>query len=158
MNLSILQAALDNAFTTPPQQFLQSEPTHDRVPSVESQSTAVASESSELDKAVSSDDSWKEEYDAQVHLWRAQSAEQREKAEKERLRWEAIRAQEKEEAERRKAAGIADEPTSSTPQGETWEKVGAASVSGSTTADSSQIIGDAENVCNQCSFLTLCRF
>ena len=149
-----IQAALDDAFTTPPQQFLQSEPTDDRVPIVESQSTAIASESSELDKAPSFDDSRKEEYDAQVRFWRAQSAEQREKAEKERLRWEVIRAQEKEEAERRKAAGIADEPTSSTAQGERWEKVGASSISGSTT--SSQIIGDAENVCNQCSFLTLC--
>jgi len=39
-----------------------------------------------------------------VQEWRAQSAEAREKAEKERARWEAIRAAEKQEAALRKAA------------------------------------------------------
>jgi len=55
-------------------------------------------------------DTWKAEYEAQVHSWRAQSAEAREKAEKERLKWESVRAIEKEEATKRKAAGIANEP------------------------------------------------
>jgi hypothetical protein len=56
-------------------------------------------------------DTWKAEYEAQVQSWRAQSAEAREKAEKERLKWESLRAMEKEEATKRKAAGIAvDEP------------------------------------------------
>lgn len=55
-------------------------------------------------------DTWKAEYEAQVQSWRAQSAEAREKAEKERLKWESLRAIEKEEATKRKAAGIADEP------------------------------------------------
>jgi hypothetical protein len=45
----------------------------------------------------STDDSWKSEYEAQVQTWRAQSAEAREKAERERARWEEIRAREKEE-------------------------------------------------------------
>lgn len=56
------------------------------------------------------EDSWKAEYEAQVQSWRAQSAEAREKAEKERLKWESIRAIEKEEAVKRKAAGIIDKP------------------------------------------------
>ena len=59
------------------------------------------------------EDTWKAEYEAQVQSWRAQSAEAREKAEKERLRWESVRAIEKEEATKRKAAGIADEPPKS---------------------------------------------
>lgn len=41
------------------------------------------------------DDSWKSEYESHVQSWRAQSAEAREKAEKERAKWEDIRAQEK---------------------------------------------------------------
>jgi hypothetical protein len=52
-------------------------------------------------------DSWKEEYETQVQAWREQSAEAREKAEKERARWEAIRA---EDAAKRKAAGIIETP------------------------------------------------
>ena len=59
------------------------------------------------------EDTWKAEYEAQVQSWRAQSAEAREKAEKERLRWESVRAIEKEEATKRKAAGIANEPPNS---------------------------------------------
>lgn len=82
------------------------------------------------DSAVSND-SWRAEYEAQVQSWRARSAEEREKAEKERLKWEAIRAIEKEEAAKRKAAGIVDEPvvTPSQLQGEeNWENVKASSV------------------------------
>jgi hypothetical protein len=48
------------------------------------------------------------EYESQVESWRAQSAEAREKAEKERARWEAIRAAEKQEAALRKSAIPAD--------------------------------------------------
>ncbi|RXW21051.1 hypothetical protein EST38_g4813 [Candolleomyces aberdarensis] len=52
-------------------------------------------------------DAWREEYEAQVQAWREQSAEAREKAEKERARWEAIRA---EDAAKRKSAGIIETP------------------------------------------------
>ena len=48
-------------------------------------------------------ETWKEEYDAQVEAWRAQSAEAREKAEAERAKWEAIR---KEEKAQRRASGV----------------------------------------------------
>ncbi|KAF8962775.1 hypothetical protein BDZ97DRAFT_1905165 [Flammula alnicola] len=76
------------------------------------------------EEAPSLDDSWKAEYEAQVETWRAQSAEAREKAEKERLKWEAIRAIEKEEAAQRKAEGIVDEPITAVLQttSEIWEK------------------------------------
>ena len=42
-----------------------------------------------------SDDTWKSEYESHVQSWRAQSAEAREKAEKERAKWEGIRENEK---------------------------------------------------------------
>lgn len=44
---------------------------------------------------TSSDDVWKAQYESQVEAWRAQSAEARLKAERERQRWESIRALEK---------------------------------------------------------------
>jgi len=47
--------------------------------------------------SASTDESWKSEYESQVQSWRAQSAEAREKADKERARWEEIRALEKQE-------------------------------------------------------------
>jgi len=45
-------------------------------------------------------DSWRAEYEAQVEIWRTQSSEAREKAEKVRKRWEETRALEQEEAAR----------------------------------------------------------
>lgn len=51
----------------------------------------------DLSSSVSTDGSWKSEYDSQVQSWRAQSAEAREKSERERARWEEIRAREKQE-------------------------------------------------------------
>lgn len=45
------------------------------------------------------DDSWKAEYESHVETWRAQSAEAREKADRERQRWEEIRAAEKKTGE-----------------------------------------------------------
>lgn len=102
----------------------------------------VQAEASSEDSLASSvsDDSWKAEYEAQVQSWRAQSAEAREKAEKERLKWEAIRAIEREEAAKRRAASFIDEhvvnaagPSKTTS--EMWESVG--EISAATTAASS---------------------
>jgi hypothetical protein len=50
-----------------------------------------------LSPSSASDESWKSEYESNVQSWRAQSAEAREKAEKERAKWEEIRALEKEQ-------------------------------------------------------------
>lgn len=91
--------------------------------------------------AAPSDDSWKVEYEAQVQSWRTQSAEAREKAEKERLKWESIRAIEREETAKRKALGIPDEPVSSImrpPVEENWQSVGVHTSSGGLTASTSQ--------------------
>lgn len=76
------------------------------------------------------DEAWKEQYETQVRGWRAQSAQQREKAEKERLRWETIRAQEKEEAlaePKNVAVGLSVQ--------ESWEKLGASDMSFTTTSE-----------------------
>lgn len=112
--IHILESALDHAFAAP----LQPISTPPAVASSKSKSsedqhvsTAEPVEGSTASNATSSlEDTWKAEYEAQVQSWRAQSAEAREKAEKERLRWESIRAIEKEEAAKRKAAGIIDDP------------------------------------------------
>jgi hypothetical protein len=63
------------------------------------------SSQSDTAESLSSNDDWKTEYESQVRTWRTQSAEARQKAEKERDRWEAIREAEKKDAERRKAEG-----------------------------------------------------
>lgn len=91
--------------------------------------------------AAPSDDSWKVEYEAQVQSWRTQSAEAREKAEKERLRWESIRAIEREETAKREALGIPDEPAPSIkrpPVEENWQSVGVHTSSSGLAAGTSQ--------------------
>ncbi|KAJ7052613.1 hypothetical protein C8F01DRAFT_1236448 [Mycena amicta] len=93
-----LAAALSSAFACPPT-FPAAESVHVEVTSSASESTSESSVTSD-----SIEDLSQSEYEAHVADWRAQSAEQREKAEKERARWEAIRAAEKQEAALQKAA------------------------------------------------------
>ncbi|KDR76309.1 hypothetical protein GALMADRAFT_247669 [Galerina marginata CBS 339.88] len=155
-NPDILESALDQAFSPPPRPLVQpavgqEETSLTQEPqTVRSESVADADPS--LSESVALDDSWKVEYETQVQSWRARSAEEREKAEKERLRWEAIRAIEKEEAEKRKSAGIVGEMDASPPQyqvGENWENV----PSSSTAAESSSkpeefqnLVGESEHL------------
>ncbi|KAH9481446.1 Mitochondrial import protein 1 [Psilocybe cubensis] len=134
-SLDILESALDQAFSAPlptvPQEVPQEVSATEQSDSSQFESVEESNltESSvvevNLSESTVSNDSWKEEYEAQVKSWRARSAEEREKAEKERLRWEAIRAIEKEEAAKRKAAGIVDEPVvaPTQPPEEKWEDV-----------------------------------
>ena len=105
------QSALDQAFTVPPQLPLQPISTPPPSSEIKSSGDQQVSTAGSVDGPTSSEseETWKAEYEAQVQSWRAQSAEAREKAERERLRWESIRATEKEEAAKRKAAGITDE-------------------------------------------------
>lgn len=121
-----MQSALDQAFTDlPSAQPISASPSA----AVSSETTSVEDRhvsTTELadESATASNDleeSWKADYEAQLQSWRAQSAEAREKAEKERLRWEAIRANEKEEATKHKVAGTVDEPSGSVihPVGQT---------------------------------------
>ncbi|KAJ7284914.1 hypothetical protein C8J57DRAFT_703725 [Mycena rebaudengoi] len=112
-----LATALSHAFTSSPS--LRSEPSSAHL-DTPAPSTS-ADESSVLSSEVSQEDPSQSEYESQVETWRAQSAEAREKAEKERARWEAIRAAEKQEAALRKAAGI---PSGETMSDHGWETVG----------------------------------
>lgn len=109
------KAALDDAFTAP-EQFPEPVLHVNHAPVAPQPTISQTASGTDAEQGSSSgvDDAWKEEYEAQLQTWRAQSAEQRERAEKERLRWEAVRAQEKDEAERRKSAGQ-----------ENWERVDA---------------------------------
>ncbi len=71
--------------------------------------SSVASVATEFASGTDVDqDAWKQEYDEQVKVWRAQSAEAREKAEKIREEWEAKRAAEREEAVKRKVSGVSE--------------------------------------------------
>lgn len=111
---AILEAALHRSFSAPPSRprpVQPEQPDSAAVSQPESKpeaATQVSTESSISEKSEGSDD-WKEQYEAQLQSWRAQSAEARLKAEKERERWEAIRKVEKEEAARRGAEATVEE-------------------------------------------------
>jgi len=117
----ILESALDQAFSSPPQISAESQISQEESSEVKQETVTETT----LSESVLSDDSWKIEYEEQVKSCRARSAEDREKAEKERLRWETIRATEKAEAAKWEAAGTVEEPVVSPPQlqEENWESV-----------------------------------
>ena len=85
----------------------------------------------------STEDVWKAEYDAHVAEWRRTSAEQRERAERERAKWEEIRQKEKEEGKVR-----------GTARSEGWESVGG-STSASVVLDTSASTSTAASVSGQ---------
>ncbi|KIM39780.1 hypothetical protein M413DRAFT_183269 [Hebeloma cylindrosporum] len=135
-SVDILEAALDQAFIPPPRPDpVPQEAFSDEEQKVAAEEVSVIQRELVLEDTTSaaSDDSWKIEYEAQVQSWRAQSAEAREKAEKERLKWESIRAIEREEIARRKALGIPDEPAPSITQPPVEENWQSASVHTSTS-------------------------
>jgi len=131
---NILKAALSTAFspTHSPRNSIYQSRRRSNIPIIPSERVSSAVEpvpvesASEESTSQSSDDSWKTEYEAQVESWRAQSAEAREKAEKERARWEAIRAAEKAEADRQAAMG---EVVEAHDGDHGWETVAAKSTS-----------------------------
>ncbi|TFK40296.1 hypothetical protein BDQ12DRAFT_680674 [Crucibulum laeve] len=147
---NLLESVLDQAFSAPPsrRQSVRTETlaefnssatdfSHveekaifisEDVPPAEQSTTSSTGESS-----TPTDEWGSTSYEAQVNIWRAQSAEAREKAGKERARWEAIRAAEQEEAARRKAAGVVD------PNESEWEAVGGKQ-SGSDTEFSTPVL------------------
>lgn len=85
---------------TPAPTFRQFQPAGSSQPTSQPQSAAATEElSTDFSiSASSTDDEWKSEYESHVQSWRAESAEAREKAERERAKWEEIRAKEREEA------------------------------------------------------------
>jgi hypothetical protein len=143
------QSALDQAFTTPP--LSESTPPLAAAASIEIKSsedqhlhTAEVVDGSTTHTTSNLEDTWRAEYEAQVQSWRAQSAEAREKAEKERLRWESVRANEKEEA------NITDEPPKSEvhPFGESSNTITSAD-----TTTSSNTVSSSETDFGRVSFL-----
>ncbi|KAG7451110.1 uncharacterized protein BT62DRAFT_1000342 [Guyanagaster necrorhizus] len=139
---SLLEAALNQAFTPPP----RNPTSHDgRCTSRDNAEAAISDTPpapKPLERLVSNQvlESWTSEYESQVETWRSQSAEAREKAEKERARWEGIRVRERE--------------SSLQDSNEGWERVGSkgnnslapSSVSGftSSVADSGRDIATVE--------------
>jgi len=112
----LLKVALNTAFT--PAEVAEAGPSE--VQAKELKTAAPVSPSAPIPapsaiELSSSVDSWKDEYEDNVKTWRNQSAEAREKAEKERERWEHIR---EEEAAARKAQGLM------TPSESGWESLG----------------------------------
>ncbi|KIK95285.1 hypothetical protein PAXRUDRAFT_827169 [Paxillus rubicundulus Ve08.2h10] len=84
-------------------------------------------------------DPWKAEYEAQVEVWRAESAEARAKSERERAKWEAIRLREVEE---RQLLG---------QESETWDSLGS-HITASLTAASEALSGSVASLGNARDF------
>ncbi|KAJ7034979.1 hypothetical protein C8F04DRAFT_1259341 [Mycena alexandri] len=97
-----LATALSHAFISSPS--LRPEPQNSNQLAAASASTPTTSATDSSVSSESLESTSDAEYESHVESWRAQSAEAREKAEKERARWEAIRAAEKQEAALRQAA------------------------------------------------------
>ncbi|KAH9902815.1 hypothetical protein C8Q73DRAFT_633551 [Cubamyces lactineus] len=99
----LLQSALSTAFSPAPlprqSATLEPEPVSapEPVAAPEPASEPQLEPSAAAGEVKSTEDAWKEEYEAHVAEWRKRSAEQRQKAEEERAKWEAIRAKEREE-------------------------------------------------------------
>ncbi|KAJ4476216.1 hypothetical protein J3R30DRAFT_3764178 [Lentinula aciculospora] len=95
-NESLLEAALTESFTPPPSRR-QSK----IVPALASNSPKTETNQTPTEAfggpETIPEDAWKNEYEEQVKTWRLQSAEAREKAERERAKWEALREAEKSE-------------------------------------------------------------
>ncbi|KAF5367402.1 hypothetical protein D9758_003779 [Tetrapyrgos nigripes] len=85
---SLLDASLSESFS-PPSLRRQSIPP--AKPQSEGTEETPANPPDTLSASSDAHEKWKEEYEDQVKVWKSQSAEAREKAEKERARWESIR-------------------------------------------------------------------
>ncbi|KAK7033080.1 hypothetical protein R3P38DRAFT_2920574 [Favolaschia claudopus] len=118
-----LAAALSQSFVSSPS-LLPPDPQGTN-PQLNTDAVSVPSTSTEESSTSSdsADSAFQSEYDQQVESWRAQSAEARQKAEKERERWEGIRAAEKQEAALRKAALPSDGSIGGESE-QGWETVG----------------------------------
>ncbi|KAJ6619681.1 hypothetical protein B0H10DRAFT_1946524 [Mycena sp. CBHHK59/15] len=119
-----LATALSHAFASSPS--LHPDPQHSTQLATASPSTLSASTLPDESSVSSSDpqDTSQSEYESHVETWRAQSAEARQKAEKERARWEAIRAAEKQEAALRQAAIPVGSRGGEIVSDHGWESVG----------------------------------
>ncbi|KII89905.1 hypothetical protein PLICRDRAFT_174718 [Plicaturopsis crispa FD-325 SS-3] len=87
----LLESALHNSTAFSPAPLPRESATPTKPPGQAVEPAPEVAETGGAPSTAASDDSWKAEYESHVHTWRAQSAEAREKAERERARWEAIR-------------------------------------------------------------------
>ncbi|TDL25500.1 hypothetical protein BD410DRAFT_819653 [Rickenella mellea] len=90
---ALLQSALSSAFTDLPVVRKSTSPSEAK-PSTPTPQTQTSTQppAAESGGEPSPEDKWKEEYEAQVQTWRAESATARKKAEETRGHWEAVRA------------------------------------------------------------------
>jgi len=139
---NILRAALSTAFTPThsPRNSLHQGRRRSNITNIPSDLVPVESASTESTSSQSTDDPWKAEYEAQVESWRVQSADAREKAEKERARWEAMRAAEKAEADRR-TVQVHDSEHG-------WETVGAKNTSDPSSSQQTRdpVLGEPQTI------------
>ncbi|CAK5268743.1 unnamed protein product, partial [Mycena citricolor] len=130
--------ALTDAFTSTPSLVPEPEPAVDVDASPAAVPAAPPSEGDTVPPASDADTDH-DEYDSYLTKWRAESAEQREKAEKERARWEDIRAAEKQEGSSRQGQSVVNDG---------WESVGQlgqSSVSSPSPADVRDLVtGEAQ--------------
>ncbi|KAI0635693.1 hypothetical protein C8Q77DRAFT_1155466 [Trametes polyzona] len=129
----LLQSALSTAFTpadlprqpaAPP----TPEPAPEATPAPVSAPEPQPEPAAPSGEPESTEDAWKEEYEAHVAEWRQRSAEQRQKAEEQRAKWEAIRAKERAEGKTRESM------LSLREQG--WENLSASVTTAATAAES----------------------
>ncbi|KAI9000545.1 hypothetical protein BD414DRAFT_387346, partial [Trametes punicea] len=105
----LLQSALSTAFRPAPlpRQSAALEPMPEPASGPSTAAESVSESQPEpvavIGEAESTENAWKEEYEAHVAEWRKRSAEQRQKAEETRAKWEAIRAKEREEGKGRES-------------------------------------------------------
>ncbi|THV03205.1 hypothetical protein K435DRAFT_775093 [Dendrothele bispora CBS 962.96] len=97
---SLLEAALSESFSPPSLKRQSIPPTTEHAVEPEA-TTSSDTEGISPTPIDASHEKWKEEYEEQVKVWKSQSAEAREKAEKERARWESIRAADPESAHKK---------------------------------------------------------
>ncbi|KAF5377316.1 hypothetical protein D9757_008047 [Collybiopsis confluens] len=110
---SLLEAALTESFT-PPASRRQSRIAPSGSSLTKSEYTenfpTPAEAAGSAEGGGGEEDTWKDEYEEQVKVWRQQSADAREKAEKERAKWEALR-----ETERAQGVAVTSPPSQETP-------------------------------------------
>ncbi|KAK7044250.1 hypothetical protein VNI00_007972 [Paramarasmius palmivorus] len=96
---SILESALSESFSPPTlkRQSLIAQTPIEPSSGAETQGVDTPTQPNPSASEPVDTEVWKAQYEEQVKEWRAQNAEAREKAEKERARWEAIREKEKTE-------------------------------------------------------------
>ncbi|KAL1738926.1 hypothetical protein HDZ31DRAFT_69478 [Schizophyllum fasciatum] len=136
---SVLEESLTGAFDLPPTQPPAPEPqaAAPEEPAFTPENAPPAQPDLTHPPADMTEEEWKAQYDAYVASWKAQSAEAREKAEKERQKWEEIRA-----AERAASGSQAESLAASSA----WEQVSNAQTQSAQAAPASPSPADVRDL------------